>query len=51
MNFKEMLKDKNRYNNIFIVINKLIKIIWIILYHKIIIRKDIVWIYYNGPYK
>lgn len=51
MDFKEMPKDKDGYDNIFVVIDRLTKMTWTTPCHKTATGKDAAWMYYNGPYR
>ena len=45
-----MLKNKYSFNNALVIINRLSKAIWIILYKDFVMVKIVTLLYYKGPF-
>ena len=50
MDFKEMLKDKHRFNSVFVVINQLSKELITTLCYKTITTKDMAYMFITNIY-
>ncbi|CAJ2510399.1 Uu.00g051020.m01.CDS01 [Anthostomella pinea] len=50
IDFKTMPKDKDGYDNLFVVIDRLSKIPWSTPYFDTATAQDAAWMVYNGPY-